>query len=436
MRILLDCTHTARYPFNNTGIQRVVRSLVPEFLDLLQTGHYPDLDLMIVAFNGKRVVQINPKIDLAYIPLSEQPKLSKIQIFTDKVIGKLTRIGGKLRKLPILKSIFPEQPPRFKIDGLPEAEFSPGDLYLIADASWEMPAPYLDFLKYLRLTYQVRVGVICYDLIPMKFPQLCAAKLSERFTEFYQTYAGLFDRVYCISQRIAQDYLDAQQQGLLPIAEGQQVKSFHLGCDYIPSQKTEASATELASLPIALPDRYFLVVGSIVPHKNPQAIVDAFEQLCKALPDQNIQLLFVGGRGWHPATNAYIEQHSYYGKSIHILSEVSDRQLKLLYQNCFCLIQASFYEGFGLPVVEALQYGKPVISSTGGSLPEVGQDFCLYFNPENSSELHELMKKLVTNSDYCQQLKARIQQDYQPFLWRDSAQELLNCLAQSHPKTT
>ncbi len=173
-----------------------------------------------------------------------------------------------------------------------------------------------------------------------------------------------------------------------------------------------------------LTKRYILVVGSLVPHKNIKAIIEAFNLLVNS-NYADIDLLFAGNRGWHSETDAFIETSQMYGKLIHILGSVTDAQLKALYKNCYCLVQASFYEGFGLPVVEALQYCKPVVASTGGSLPEVGGDFCIYFDPTQPNELYQALKKLLDSDIYYNYLVERIKNEYRPFSWQESAEEFL-----------
>ena len=118
-----------------------------------------------------------------------------------------------------------------------------------------------------------------------------------------------------------------------------------------------------------------------------------------------------------------------YGNLIHILDSVTDSQLDVLYENCYCLVQASFYEGFGLPVVEALQHSKPVISSNGGSLPEVGEDFCIYFDPTQPSQLYQALEKLLASDDFYDQLVTCIKNEYRPFSWKESAKQLLSVIS-------
>jgi alpha-1,2-rhamnosyltransferase len=169
------------------------------------------------------------------------------------------------------------------------------------------------------------------------------------------------------------------------------------------------------------------VVGSLVPHKNIKAVLEAFDLLLNSHYDDTY-LLFAGNKGWDLETDQLIESHKMYGETIHILGSVTDVQLNLLYKHCYCLVQASFYEGFGLPVVEALQNYKPVIASTGGSLREVGGDFCIYFDPTKPVELYQSLEKLLYSDSYYNQLVARIKSEYRAFSWKECAEQFLSHL--------
>ncbi|MDM3855704.1 MAG: glycosyltransferase family 1 protein [Aphanizomenon gracile PMC649.10] len=234
----------------------------------------------------------------------------------------------------------------------------------------------------------------------------------------------------CISRQNAEDYIKAKKEGVLPSNNRNQlVDSFRLGSDYskdkqLDNQDDNVDNTKIIS---RLNQRYILVVGSLVPHKNIKTIITAFDLLAKS--NQNINLVFAGNRGWHKDTDILIEKNELYQKRIHIFDSVTDSQLDILYKNCYCLVQASFYEGFGLPVVEALQHSKPVISSNGGSLPEVGGDFCLYFDPNEPIQLYQALEKLVGSDVFYNQLVACIRNEYSPFSWQESAKQLISVLS-------
>ncbi|WP_310411598.1 glycosyltransferase family 1 protein [Chamaesiphon sp. OTE_8_metabat_110] len=422
MRVFLDCTHTAKNSYKNTGIHRVVRELTSESIAIC--AEYLDLDIIPVMFDGygmRRVFNFGDDIygeSIAKICLfdSTAKNISKFSIFLlklkNKVINNINAFKSKIYPLDI----------EFE-----NIRFSQNDIYIIADANWDLPESYYHFLQNLK-AHQVTIGVICYDLIPTKFPEYCSKKFVDRFVNFYSHYSPLFDKVLCISKQSAADYTHAQAIGILPNNSSSIVSSFRLGSNFTSKELIRDGNSNDDRYPIdIISSRYVLVVGSLTPHKNIKTILAAFN----LLTDENYQdvhLILAGNKGWDVETDRAIETNEMYQKRVHVLGSISDYQLDVLYRNCYCLIQASFYEGFGLPVVEALQHGKPVISSTGGSLPEVGGDFCIYFDPNQPIELYEALQKILTSDLEYDCLTAHIRSKYKIFSWNDSAKQFLDCL--------
>ncbi|MEH2084978.1 MAG: glycosyltransferase family 1 protein [Nostoc sp.] len=430
MKIFIDCTHTAKHTYKNTGIHRVVRELASELLQI--SSNCTEIEIVTVMFDGsfmRRVTNLNKQQDDYFVKVNKYLDLSKINI---KVQSLLLKLKNKfINFLYILNLIdwFDSNSANKKIFlKFEDSIVQPGDIYVIADANWDLPKTYYRFLQLLEI-HKVTIVVICYDLIPIKFPEFSSKRFTKAFTKFYTDYSILFDKVLCISKRSAEDYMNARQQGILAKKNSQIVQSFRLGGNYykhdcLLSKEYKNSDVKLQKL---LNKKYILVVGSLVPHKNIKTIIAAFDLLINSSYD-DVFLVFAGNKGWDSKTDNLIESNKMYGKLIEILGSVTDAQLDFLYQNCYCLVQASFYEGFGLPVVEALQHCKPVIASNGGSLPEVGGDFCRYFSPTQPTELYEALKELLDSDIYYNNLVERIRNEYVPFSWQESAEEFLSYL--------
>lgn len=426
MRIFIDCTHTANYTYKNTGIHRVVRQITSELLKI--TGSNLNLEVIPVKFDGSFITRVTSLDEQNTNDSTHEIKqIIPIQKIAKKLSLYIHKVTNKLKKLlPNYLTINNQIKWKSEFAGI---KFSSADIYLIADANWDLPLSYHHFLQHLK-KHEVTIVSICYDLIPIKFPEFCSKKFITSFKKFYSQYSDCFDKVICISRQSAEDYIKAKKEGVLPSNNRNQlVDSFRLGSDYskdkqLDNQDDNVDNTKIIS---RLNQRYILVVGSLVPHKNIKTIITAFDLLAKS--NKNINLVFAGNRGWHKDTDILIEKNELYQKRIHIFDSVTDSQLDILYKNCYCLVQASFYEGFGLPVVEALQHSKPVISSNGGSLPEVGGDFCLYFDPNEPIQLYQALEKLVGSDVFYNQLVAYIRNEYSPFSWQESAKQLISVLS-------
>jgi glycosyltransferase involved in cell wall biosynthesis len=422
MRVFIDCTHTANYTYKNTGIHRVVRQLTSELLEIAVGDS--NLEVIPVKFDGAFITRVHSlEEEKINCDSQDDKELGLAKKLAKKMF--IHRVKNKLKKLFSNYLIIDKRMNNPEFAGI---KFSSTDIYLIADANWDLPSSYYRFLQQLKKR-KVNVVSICYDLIPIKFPEFCSTAFVQQFKEFYYRYSDCFDQVICISNKSAEDYLDAKRSGILPSDNKKQVvNSFRLGSDYSKDKQSNHSADNSDNLKLMslINQKYILVVGSLVPHKNIKTIVAAFDLLTDS--NENTHLIFAGNRGWHNDTDILIEKNKMYGEKMHILDSVTDSDLKILYKNCYCLVQASFYEGFGLPVVEALQYDKPVVSSNGGSLPEVGGDFCLYFDPNEPMQLCQALQKLLNSDDFYNHLVTRIKNEYTLFSWKDSAQQLLSLL--------
>lgn len=148
--------------------------------------------------------------------------------------------------------------------------------------------------------------------------------------------------------------------------------------------------------------KYILFVGSIEPKKNVGRLIDAYSRL-----DTDIQLVIVGKKGWL-WEGEIGKLEAIFGKGftrkVKLLEYVTRQDLSYLYKGAFCFVFPSLYEGFGLPPLEAMSLGCPVITSNIASLPEVCGDAALYVDPYNSEEIRGAIENLINNPQLRTQL--------------------------------
>lgn len=138
---------------------------------------------------------------------------------------------------------------------------------------------------------------------------------------------------------------------------------------------------------------YFLCVGTIEPRKNLVRLLEAYTLFVNET-DTQYDLVFVGGMGWKTESfKKELEKHPYKTR-IKLLGYIKKEELPIVYSHARALIYPSLYEGFGLPVLEALACGTDVICSNTSSLPEVGGTVAHYCNPESVDEIKEQMIKV------------------------------------------
>ncbi|HLC94180.1 MAG TPA: glycosyltransferase family 1 protein [Patescibacteria group bacterium] len=171
---------------------------------------------------------------------------------------------------------------------------------------------------------------------------------------------------------------------------------------------------------------YILYVGTIQPRKNLITLINAFNSFLKEKPDY--RLIIAGKKGWLYEEIFNHVRASHLEHKVIFTGYVSDEEKEVLYTNASLFVLPSLYEGFGIPLLEAMSLGCPVVSSKSSSLPEIGGNACLYFDPHDPQELAEKMLEIVTNTALAQELVKKGKERVQLFSWEKCAQETLEAL--------
>lgn len=170
--------------------------------------------------------------------------------------------------------------------------------------------------------------------------------------------------------------------------------------------------------------RFWFTVGTLEPRKNLRGLLAGFARYVKRAAVK-YPLAIAGRRGWlEDDLEEFIESLGL-KKRVLLLGYVSDAHLAWLYRNCYCFIYPSLYEGFGLPVLEAMTMGSAVISSRAASLPEVGGDAVHYIDPASEEEMASALQLLEWDTQYREELRSRSLEQSEKFSWERSAKEIL-----------
>jgi glycosyltransferase involved in cell wall biosynthesis len=174
--------------------------------------------------------------------------------------------------------------------------------------------------------------------------------------------------------------------------------------------------------------KYVLFVGSVQPRKNLVALIEAFSIFSRDNPDY--RLVIAGGIGW--MAEGVLGAPKRYGmqEKIVFTGRIDDSVLQALYLGAKMYVQPSITEGFGLPVLEAMVYGVPVISSDGGALPEIVGDSGVVLKLKNDfvQQLAKTMHKIVTDSNFVNIMIEKGKLRARAFSWQKAAQETLELL--------
>lgn len=170
-------------------------------------------------------------------------------------------------------------------------------------------------------------------------------------------------------------------------------------------------------------NNYFLTVGTIEPRKNYGTLIRAYK-LYREKSQEPKKLCIAGGYGWMQEGFRKEIQELGLEQDVVVTEYVSDVVLASLYRYCHAFVYSSWYEGFGLPVLEAMNFHKPVIASNVTSIPEIVGDSGLLIHPNSCEEIAESMKKIEEDNTLYQELATKGSNRAQKFSWINSAKKI------------
>jgi len=177
-----------------------------------------------------------------------------------------------------------------------------------------------------------------------------------------------------------------------------------------------------------LPKAYLISVGRLEEKKNTVGIIQAFEKLKMFSGYEDLNLVLVGKPGFGYQKVKKIIENSLFKKEIIITGWVDEEDLPEIIKNAKIFVFPSFYEGFGLPILEAFTLGVPVIASSNNCLKEIGEQGCLYIDPQNIAEITETIHKLLNDLELRNKLIILGKERLNNFSWKKSAQETCELL--------
>jgi glycosyltransferase involved in cell wall biosynthesis len=171
------------------------------------------------------------------------------------------------------------------------------------------------------------------------------------------------------------------------------------------------------------PGGFWLSVGTIEPRKNYGRLLDAY-RILKAGDGSTLPLVLAGGKGWLVKNFDTFLHGLEPGREVILPGYVSDDEMRWLYRNCFGFLYPSLFEGFGMPVLEALGFGAPVLCSNTSSLPEAAGDAALFFDPLNTCEIAAAMRRLASGGISRDAFRTAALHQAAKFSWAGSAARL------------
>jgi ADP-heptose:LPS heptosyltransferase/glycosyltransferase involved in cell wall biosynthesis len=174
-----------------------------------------------------------------------------------------------------------------------------------------------------------------------------------------------------------------------------------------------------------LSDAYFLHVGARIPRKNLAGALAGFARLLRARPAIEVQLAVAGGAGFGELDLTPDARELVARRRVRFLGHVPQDDLVALYTGALAVVVPSFYEGFGLPLLEAFACGTPGIASNVASLPEVAGDAALYVDPHDPDTIANAMERYATSPELREEMARRARERSRNFSWRKTAEATL-----------
>lgn len=266
------------------------------------------------------------------------------------------------------------------------------------------------FLPRLHSAVARRRVVTVHDLTYKRFPELLQKETLDNLEHFMPRELALANAVVCVS--------GATQHDLLAYYEVDERRAHAI---------LSGVAAPAAPQPIeGLPARYLLFVSTIEPRKNLGVLLDAFERL-RARGAYDGELVVVGRIGWKSEAIAKRLRQP----GVRHLDYVPAGQLATVYRNAELFVFPSLYEGFGFPLLEAMLHGVPTIAANSSSLPEVGGDATLYFEPKDARALESLIERVTSDPALRAELIAKGRAQTAKFAWSRAADETLDVLVRA-----
>jgi O-antigen biosynthesis alpha-1,2-rhamnosyltransferase len=395
-RLFVDASHTVASG-KNSGIERVVRNILSECGRWCEEDGLPKPQL--VTHHQNHFVAVDQRLENRFARLAAFE--TNVYRFLPKSYARLASwISSRLGSARI-KKWFSPQTGHLGIFKLPHAAYShlikrslsskahtiepnPSDLFVLPDAYWTKRGVWQAAAAARK--NGATIATVIYDLIPLTHPQYVGKKRMEGFRKYLHHAIENSDLLVTISQTVEREVLEYIQSNRAELCSvPTAVKHLTLGAELklvdgeVRSDVRDLFQADGDSNP-------YLMVATFDPRKNHHYLLDAFDLLWKTRDDLRLCLIGRVGSLCEDVV-CRIRNHPAYGKKLFAFHDIKDADLQHCYKACRGVIFPSIVEGFGLPIVESLWFGKKTFASDTPIHREVGKTDCVYFDLKDPASL-------------------------------------------------
>ncbi|MFN7118834.1 MAG: glycosyltransferase family 4 protein [Saprospiraceae bacterium] len=290
---------------------------------------------------------------------------------------------------------------------------------------------FLSFDGYCSLRAKTPTVIVTHDVAYLHMPNQIPRKILQYYQQYTPRFLQRAERIITVSEYSKKDILQHFEIPTNKIA----VTCNGCKAEFKPLKAIDKQAVKAK---YATGEDYFLYVGSVHPRKNVHRLIQAFDQF-KKNTQSPIKLLIGGRFAWQTGEVKDAYDNALFKNDITLLGYVSDEELPRLTGAALALVYVSLFEGFGVPLLEAMHCNVPVITSNVSSLPEVAGEAALLVNPYEVPEIANAMQQLYENPDLRQDLVEKGKMQREKFTWEKATdivwQNILLALQSKHADT-
>ncbi len=294
------------------------------------------------------------------------------------------------------------------------------DLFLDLDSVWNKLEERRQNVYERLHAREVSVATLVYDILPITHPQFFNEDTLWHFL-LYLSAVLTYSDIIIVNSEATKHRIE--ELSIYPQLPTKKIVVVPLGADFKNIEFTEKDVSQ--NIIDATQSPYLLMLGTLEPRKNHALLLDAFDQ---GLSDQPINIIIAGRKGWNiDALLERIESHPLSGSRVFFIESPSDKEVAYLYQHAYGLVFASFGEGFGLPLIEALYYKKLIFASDIEVFHEVGGDLCLYFNPHDPQSLIHCVSQTLSEQKLAETYREKVRQ-YHIVSWDEAVIPMIHLI--------
>jgi len=276
---------------------------------------------------------------------------------------------------------------------------------------------------YLPIFSPRKSAISVLDVSYIRYPEFFKKSDLNQLTNWTRFSIRKARKVFTISQGSKDDII--KEYGI----PGYKVAVTYPGIKKVSSIKYKVLSMGELKKKYGVGGEYILFVGTLQPRKNIARLIEAFSRVSRSsLILNTLSLIIIGKKGWLYEEILEAPKKFNVEDRVKFLDFVPDEDLPSFYKNALCFILPSLYEGFGLPVLEAMKYGCPVITSNISSLPEAGGDAALYVDPLSVNDITKNLELIINDQELRKKLIEKGYEQVKKFSWEKTARETLRAL--------